>query len=1005
MATLVASYAGQSGATLYAGRFPVASLSGKYRTEQPQLFVDVIASTPTTGNPIVTLARPGVADPKYDYQWGLIGPSYYHVEQTAEWAWVNAGGDWTNTAGTAQGTTLPHFTFTANAVTTGGAVYPSVPFTAAAQAAWARGKWNAFIVRVSGGARSIAALHHATLSAPSVNVNYTDGSSATLACTACVALTTGSAYTQIGNAEASLAQNVALEFQMPTKSVTSATLSINLSQHTSTSATVSGFLANPTVNAEPVVTGLANAYPQDEGIDAHPDVLFAQRFEDGSVLTDFVIASPANVDFTDFDNWSPVVYGGTDDPTKLPTMISGNTLVNKWFQVNTPTAGGGFSLVDSSYTGDGFVPFGPGRGALRTVMPEFVAADGGVVGSGGALGCDLMTMLPKEVCGLLDDIYVRFKMRFHFAPKYLADSKMFRQSGGAYAAYAVPHGKFGPGPHHWTGYGGNSNTAGDNLGWSARLGFTCAPADAPLSGMQPYIHSQDMLPDRVNQPLGKDGGLGAGFYTDQTYEIEVRTKLNTYNAAGAIGTSPRDGICEIWVDGRLDSTHTLWKWRDGAIDYGLTPNGPSLLAPFRELGIAGLCLNNFHGGTLPPDHDLVMFIGDIVAATSYIGPSGVTPPPSWAETVPLTVGTLPSAMTAGSFAVLASGSRSLDFYGGFVGHQGSVYMPAQRAMWYFGAETHSDPNYYTNSPRHIALDTMTMYRDIANDAAPGSYRLDAAGVPYANAAKTRPWGQHAMRQLVRVSASEWVLAYPTTEHANYFGSTAPIFEGGVTSVGSYRRALWFYNIGTAAWRVVDGGASNANIVGFLDGAVGYGITYSASRGSLMGVINGYWRELNLTTFARESSAPVIGAGGYNTYAMLLDSGLVLAGAGGSGSNTTLFVLVDPSNPAAYTSVSKASVAAVSGFSAVNTPWCKLPSGKVVAFLKDQTANQLRAFIYDPATTGWTDTGHTLGVGAVGVADGTYWQQCDYADEFGCVVLSSNINDTLSVWGYKPASGV
>lgn len=381
--------------------------------------------------------------------------------------------------------------------------------------------------------------------------------------------------------------------------------------------------------------------------------------------------------------------------------------------------------------------------------------------------------------------------------------------------------------------------------------------------------------------------------------------------------------------------------------------------------------------------------------------AGIAGSPTWGATIGLTVSTLPGSISTSGFTLLASGSRSLDFYGGFVGHQGSVYMPSARAMWYFGAETHSDTNYYTNSPRHIALDSMTVYRDLPEDAAPGAYRLDSAGLPYANSAKTRPWAQHAMRQLVRVSSTEWVLAYPTTEHANYFGSTAPVYEGGVTSVDNYRRALWFYDTSTATWRYVDGGASNSNIATFVDGAIGYGVLYHPSRGSLMGVINGYWKELNLTTFARELSSVVIGAGGYNTYAMLLDSGIVLAGAGGIGSNTDLFALVNPSNPAAFTTLSKSSVSALSSYSAINTPWAKLPSGNVVGFLKDQTANQLRAFIYDPATTGWTDTGHTLDVGAVGASDSTYWQQCDYAAEFGCVILSSNINSNLSVWGYKP----
>ena len=227
--------------------------------------------------------RASIANPKDTYLLGTIGPSYSAVEQTAQWMWAHPGGDWINQSGTAQGTSSPHFTFTANSVTSVSASY-STSITAGATAAFARGKWNAYIVVVTGSGRALATQRHATLAAPRVQVTYTDSTTATLACLACVQLQSGTSYTQIGDIEAPISPSVALEFQMPTKAVASATLTLAVTQHTSGSATISGYLANPPVNTAGVTAGVAAAYPADAGLKNHASILFAQRYEDGTTL-------------------------------------------------------------------------------------------------------------------------------------------------------------------------------------------------------------------------------------------------------------------------------------------------------------------------------------------------------------------------------------------------------------------------------------------------------------------------------------------------------------------------------------------------------------------------------------------------------------------------------------------------------------------------------------------------------------------------------------------------
>lgn len=427
----------------------------------------------------------------------------------------------------------------------------------------------------------------------------------------------------------------------------------------------------------------------------------------------------------------------------------------------------------------------------------------------------------------------------------------------------------------------------------------------------------------------------------------------------------------------------------------LTPGAPT--GTFRMTALAAamhsVSLANDAGITAPP-------------AVSYT--ASATPPspapglPANYAAIPLTVGTLPAAVAAGSFAVVASGSGTLDTKL-FVPHMSSVYMPARRAMYFFGAETHENPANYPNSPYHLDLDTGAMYQDLAHSPCPGEYRIDATGIPWADAAHSRPWGQHGMRHVTRYSADEWLIAYSTLGHANYFGSNPAIYEGAYNKT-NYRQAIWFYNTRTLQWRYEDGGALNANVSGFLSDAQGYGVVYSAARGSIMSNLAGQWKELNLATFARESSSPSLTANQYNSFSILLDSGIVMTGAGGDSGDTTLFDLVNPSSPGSFTSVLKSSVPMLSGYTIAETAWVKTALGNVLLFAKDAALNQLHVFIYAPGTGTWTDTGHTLTVGSEGMGT-RYWFNADWADDFGCVILASNINSTLTVWAYKPNAGV
>lgn len=373
-----------------------------------------------------------------------------------------------------------------------------------------------------------------------------------------------------------------------------------------------------------------------------------------------------------------------------------------------------------------------------------------------------------------------------------------------------------------------------------------------------------------------------------------------------------------------------------------------------------------------------------------IGPGG--------GVVSLTVDKLPATMTAGTFALLAHGNRSLDFYGLFTGHQSAGYVAVRRAVYFWGAETHSDTNYYTNSPYHINLDTMTTYRDLGQDPCLGQYRIAANGMCFADVAHTRPWAMHGLNQWVPLpSSNEFVVAYPTTDHA----TITPIYESG--SPTAQRYMFWYYDVVLHTWRYDDGASLNANVADFIANNVGYGVDYDAARGTLVSANTGLWKEINLTTYAKQSSSPSM-IGGYNTYCKVLASGLVAAGICGSQGNTNIMAVVDPTNPAAFVLKTKVSYAALSAYSLAQCPVCMLPTGHMVIFTKDQTNNGLHPFIWDPVGDTMTNTGHFLALDAAQVDDNYYWQRCAYSPDHDVVILSNNANNTLSVWGYKPTAG-
>lgn len=701
-----------------------APLTGAYRTTQPLLWVDVNRATELQlisdgeGTMPRTPARATVADPKSAFIWQKYGPTWNYVDLYSRWAWVNPGGDWLDLAGTAQGTAQPYFAFAANAAASGSAAY-AVNVTAALQAVQTAGRWCAFIVQVVGGARALASQHHRQLPPPVIAVLYADGTTGTLQCRGCTRLSPGSAYSRLCFPEAELTP-AALQFDRPRSAVAFAELRVTLTQHTATPSTVQGFVANPPVNAAVVQQGLAAGYAGDVGLLGAPGVLVARRYQDGSVLADWVVPADAGINVFSRNAWDPEVLGlGAADLTKLPTAATGVALANKWIYKQPITAN--LQLVNSSYTGDGFVPLAPGIGALRINVPGMALADGAAYGPVGSTGLDLWTLFPKALCGTdaLKRTFVRFYIRIGgMAPKVISQTKMVRETGTG-AEYAYQRGKFGLGVHHWTSRGGNNLVGGDGLGWTHRLGYERPPGDAALQGLAPSSHTVDNgVPDLR---WGNGGGLGSGLFPNRWYCIEVETNLNTWAPSGG---GPADGELRVWIDGRLASTHTGWKFRDGPPD----PAGSgSDLPPFRQMGPIGMLANWYQGGRLPADEDLAMFITCDVAATSYIGPmaaaGAAAPLPTWVPAASSTVAqavllTVANGRLANNAASVGVGYyNNFWFRGIFDAYSGGTYNPhwgSYGAMHYYGTG-HASGN--ENTVPTLVLGEVCTWRRL-NDPSP-----------------------------------------------------------------------------------------------------------------------------------------------------------------------------------------------------------------------------------------------------------------------------------------------
>lgn len=634
--------------------------SAAYRNAQPYLFSSI--ASPTLPD---RLGGP----PGYDLQIDqLFGPQRLFVDWRTGWRWDNAGGDWIDANDVRMGSTPCGSVSTPAA---GAAATYAVPVTAALQKVFNSKRWNAWIGKRANGAvaaRTWATKFNSTPAyRPRIDVTYADASTATLACR--VSAFIGDGTTQPSQGAETFSMNspaavgaLALEFDLPTKAVSSATLYFTITNHWSASCGLEFNLADPPLNTSPVTTGVADAYPLDLGLSAEPSIIGSHRYMDGASILDFWWSTTVNTNHDMPWNFSTDVGGtGPNDATMLPRKGAGK------FVPNTLYPAGTISLVPSSYSAESFTPLAPGMGAMRFTMAKAAGiTDGFVGGDYGTAAVNAYINMPVDKIDVIDRVFVRYYQMIGTTADTgnpysinLAQKYEVIGSGPSVVKWTDMGGKFSISPCGKTPNGGNSGTSGGGGGWVLRPHWMDYWADTVAPGCggwemefewDDYQKNPTGYNYNVNTPpgfvggkdfigWGQKGGLGSAMYAGRWYCIEEELKLNsvaTLNAQDGRYWQP-DGEVRVWIDGRLAYEVTGVVMRtlpaiDSPAGYiQIKHNGTDPT----QLGIKHLWFNWFHGGTTQNSIDRVAFITGLAWGTSRIGPMKIPSAlPSWVPATP-----------------------------------------------------------------------------------------------------------------------------------------------------------------------------------------------------------------------------------------------------------------------------------------------------------------------------------------------------------------------------------
>ncbi len=200
-------------------------------------------------------------------------------------------------------------------------------------------------------------------------------------------------------------------------------------------------------------------------------------------------------------------------------------------------------------------------------------------------GMNVEYLFAKQAGAEPEEAYLRYYVRFSGDWKTVQGGKMPGISG--------TYGK--------AGWGGRKVNGTD--GWSARGSFAVAPPEGnPLAGVVPvgnYVYHADM-PGTYGDIWTWVDGYGGLLERDRWHCLEQHVKLNAPDR--------KDGVLRAWVDGRPAFEKTDLRFR--SVD---------------RLRIEKVWMNVYHGGKLPVDRDVHLYIDNVVISRQYVGPMAGKP--------------------------------------------------------------------------------------------------------------------------------------------------------------------------------------------------------------------------------------------------------------------------------------------------------------------------------------------------------------------------------------------
>lgn len=282
-------------------------------------------------------------------------------------------------------------------------------------------------------------------------------------------------------------------------------------------------------------------------------------------------------------------------------------------------------------------------------------------------------------------------------------------------------------------------------------------------------------------------------------------------------------------------------------------------------------------------------------------------------------------------------------------HASAAMDDAAGIVWIFGAETHNLASGMDNSVFRFDITDGLFKRQYAKSPWTGEYRIDAAGILWADAAKTKPWAMHTYRRMRYIPAQEELeVLYDAYEHAGIF---THVQEGAIAAVDNVS-TFWYYSVRDGTWRHDPTGQRSQ----MARAAFSHGTTFVPGWGWY--AIDGTFVH-RLTEAGAYSTQNVSGLINGKIHSALYHQDGELIKIGGEGTTGALYSRTPVANPAASTKYDISAYAALSGHEMSNTASVQMPDGRYLIFPTRTADNQMRPMVLDVTANTVTPTGHAL----------------------------------------------